>query len=219
MSVFPTKPITLLLFAKTINLPAAPRSFSELQSMLRETFGIPNPVVQYKDEEGDMITVSTQPEFEDALILGGDPVVNLTVVSIESLRDKKLFAFNGLREKAVALENFQSILDIPLTVSRISEADQRPSPHEAEEESPNQSSKMPLPNAVLLKGGLEADSEMPKLIGDLSEVSSASEREDSRIMSEEFVQPKAIPSLTETVYYDCFEDELERDTVGGQLGR
>lgn len=107
-----SKPIKLQFFTETKRLPQAPRTFEELQSILNDTYNIPNPVVQYKDEDDDLITVSSQPEYEDALMLGGDRIVKLNVLTMNSLRCKPSSAF----------DNFDSICTVPMTVSRMSGA-------------------------------------------------------------------------------------------------
>lgn len=106
------KPIKLCFFTETRRLPEAPKTFAELQGLLKEYYNIPNPIVQYKDEDGDLITVSTQPEYEDALELCGDSVVKLNVLTMNSLRYRK----------ASGMQDFDSIYTVPMTESRISGA-------------------------------------------------------------------------------------------------
>ncbi|CAG9324553.1 unnamed protein product [Blepharisma stoltei] len=44
-------------------IPHAPKTIQELREKLKEMFGIDNPIIQYRDEENDLITIQTQYEY------------------------------------------------------------------------------------------------------------------------------------------------------------
>lgn len=74
---------------RRITIPGAPLQWPDLAAQLSSLFDIPfhQVAVSYKDEEGDMITVSSQPELSDHYAgLSNPDVVKLVVFNIESSR-------------------------------------------------------------------------------------------------------------------------------------
>ncbi|CAG9327862.1 unnamed protein product [Blepharisma stoltei] len=48
-------------------IPHAPPTIIQLREKIKELFGVENPLIQYKDEEDDLITIQTQEEYTEPL--------------------------------------------------------------------------------------------------------------------------------------------------------
>mmetsp|Transcript_3086 Transcript_3086/g.6389 ORF Transcript_3086/g.6389 Transcript_3086/m.6389 type:complete len:341 (-) Transcript_3086:1327-2349(-) len=190
MSDLFSKPIKLQFFHETKRLPSAPKSFVELQTILKDTYNIPNPIVQYMDEDGDRITVSTQPEYEDALMLGGDKIVKLNVLTMNSLR----------YPKQSALDNFESICTVPMTISRMSGA--VPSLRES------------FVPELFKQERSEVDSDFQSLLKESKLVSSSSDSEEYSIEEQIKEADKELEESKELQEPKALDKNIETDAIG-----
>ena len=71
--------VKLVFQENTLALEELPKSFKDLKKAIGETFGEVQPSIQYRDEEDDLITISTELEFKEALSFADGTQLTLIV--------------------------------------------------------------------------------------------------------------------------------------------